>query len=495
MRAYFLLAMLLTSLFGVAQERTQVATSDKTHLHQLSGTVIDASGAVIAGATVLVRSANGPVQKTTQSDENGSFIISGLPAGDYRLVVSNPGFENKELPVTIGTTGAPAPLRITLAVGAVSTTVNVQGRADDLVGVAVSATQGTVGAEEIQDRPILRTGEILETIPGLIITRHAGGGKANQYFLRGFNLDHGTDFATFLDGMPLNLPSHAHGEGYSDMNAVIDELVERVNFEKGPYTADVGNSGSAGNADLVFFKSLPESFIKVEGGTLGFARGVFGASQKLGSGYLLEGGEAYYDDGPWTHPDGYAKFNELVTYSRGGDTNGFSITGRSYHGKWNSSDQIPDNGAPLVGFFGTLNPADGGNSGRYSLQGEWHHVSANSVTQITAYGFYYDMDLFSDFTYYLYDPVKGDQFEQHDTRWVGRFDARHTVFSQWLGRRLETAFGLELRNDWISNGLYRTENRVRTDKEDVLAPYPGKPNGFLPADTDVNRFTDTLGSF
>ena len=122
-----------------------------------------------------------------------------------------------------------------------STTVNVQGREDDLTGIAQSATQGTVGAKELEDRPILRSGEVLETVPGVIITQHAGGGKANQYFLRGFNLDHGTDFAVFLDDMPLNLPSHAHGEGYSDMNTVIPEFVQRVNFEKGPYYADVGD--------------------------------------------------------------------------------------------------------------------------------------------------------------------------------------------------------------------------------------------------------------
>jgi hypothetical protein len=214
-----------------------VATSDKAYSPQLSGTVVDTSGAVIAGATVQVRSANGTVQRTTQSDTNGSFTISGLAAGNHRLVVSNPGFETKEILVTIGTTGAPAPLRISLVVGSVSTTINVQGREDELVGVAESGTQGTVGATEIQDRPILRSGEVLETVPGLIITQHAGGGKANQYFLRGFNLDHGTDIAIFLDDMPLNLPSHAHGEGYSDMNTVIPEFVKRVDFEKGPYYA------------------------------------------------------------------------------------------------------------------------------------------------------------------------------------------------------------------------------------------------------------------
>ncbi len=202
-----------------------VATRDKAYLPRLSGTVVDTSGAVIAGATVQVRSANGTVQITTHSDTNGSFIISGLSAGDYRLVVSNPGFVTREIPVTIGTTEVPAP-RISLAVSSVSTTIEVQGRADNLVGIAESATQGTVGATEIQDRPILRSGEVLETVPGVIITQHAGGGKANQYFLRGLNLDHGTDIAIFLDDTPLNLPSHAHGEGYSDMNTVIPESLQ-----------------------------------------------------------------------------------------------------------------------------------------------------------------------------------------------------------------------------------------------------------------------------
>jgi hypothetical protein len=213
---------------------------------------------------VQVLTANGTVQTTTQSDPNGSFIISGLPAGDYRLVVSNPAFETKEIPVTIGPTGAPAPLRISLAVGPVSSSITVQGREDSLVGIAESATQGTVGASEIEDRPILRSGEVMETIPGVIITQHAGGGKANQYFLRGFNLDHGTDIAISLDGMPLNLPSHAHGEGYSDMNTVIPEFVERTDFQKGPYYADVGNYGSAASANVVCFKTLTENRVRVD---------------------------------------------------------------------------------------------------------------------------------------------------------------------------------------------------------------------------------------
>ena len=459
-----------------------LAASDKAYSSQLSGIVVDTSGAVIARATIQVRSANGIVQRTTQSETNGSFILSGLAAGNYRLVVSNPGFETKEILVTIGTTGAPAPLRISLVVGSVSTTINVQGREDELVGIAESGTQGTVGATEIQDRPILRSGEVLETVPGLIITQHAGGGKANQYLLRGFNLDHGTDIAIFLDDMPLNLPSHAHGEGYSDMNTVIPEFVQRVNFEKGPYYANVGNFSSAANAHVEFFKTLPENFFKVEGGTHTYGRAVFGASQKLGSGNLLYGGEEYYYDGPWVHPDGFNKVNSILAYSRGDDTNGASFTARAYHGKWNSSDQIPVAAQSLVGFFGTLNPSDGGHSQRYSLLGEWHHQDANSESKIMAAVFYYDLDLFSDFTYYLVDYNKEDQFNQQDRRWVGYLDAHHTIFSTWLGRKMSNTFGVQYRNDWINNGLYRTENRVRTTKTDYSATASsGSGTSFFPA--------------
>ena len=492
---------MLTSLLASAQDKNPLATSDKPDSPQLSGTIVDPSGASIAGAAVRVRSMNGNVLATTQSDTNGSFAISGLPAGDFQLAVSHADFETKEIFVTIGTIEATAPLRISLDVRAVSATINVQGREDDLTGVAQSATQGTVGAKEIEDRPILRSGEVLETVPGVIITQHAGGGKANQYFLRGFNLDHGTDFAVFLDDMPLNLPSHAHGEGYADMNIVIPELVQRVNYEKGPYYADVGNYGSAGSAHLEFYKTLPENFFQVEGGMYGYERAVFGVSEKVGSGSLLFGGEFYHDDGPWKHPDNFYKYNGLLRYSQGDEANGFSITAHAYRGTWNSSDQIPVTAVPLVGYFGALNPTDGGDSDRYSLQAEWHHQNDHSRTQITAYGFYYYLNLLSDFTYYLDDPVKGDQFEQQDKRWVAGIDARHTIFSQWGGHKVENTFGLQVRNDWVKNGLYRTRNRARTDKDDINAcndepidacNINANLTAVLPADTDVNKFTDTM---
>jgi hypothetical protein len=265
--------------------------------------------------------------------------------------------------------------------------------------------------------------------------------------------------------------------------------VKRVNFEKGPYYANIGNYGSAGSAHVEFFKTLPQNFVKVEGGMFGYGRAAFGASQKLGSGSLLYGGEEYYDDGPWKHPDAYNKINGLLTYSQGDDADGFSTTARGYHGKWNSSDQLPVNAVSLVGLYGTLNPTDGGYSQRYSLQAEGHRQGTNSASKIVAYGFYYDLDLFSDFTYFLTDTTRGDQLEQKDRRWVAGLDASHTIFSQWYGRKVENTFGLQFRNDWIHNGLYQTENRVRVDKTDSFT------GTTLPATTEADRFTDTQAGF
>lgn len=339
----------------------------------------------------------------------------------------------------------------------------VEGRADSLVGIADSATQGTVGAAQLAERPTLRPGEVLETVPGVIITQHAGGGKANQYFLRGFNLDHGTDFATYLDEMPLNLPTHGHGQGYSDMNIVIPELVQRVNYQKGVYYAENGDFSSAGAARLEFFKVLPQNLATIEGGSFGYGRIMFASSPQVGAGHLLYAGEYLHNDGPWTKRDDFNKFNAQLTYSVGDDADGFSLTARGYHGEWDSSDQIAASAVTsgLVSRFGSLDNTTGGDSQRFSLQGEVHRADADSATKVMAYTFYYDLDLFSDFTYFLSNPLQGDQFEQVDRRWTSGLEARHTLFGQLGDREMENTFGLQLRNDAIRNGLYNTQARVR----------------------------------
>lgn len=344
--------------------------------------------------------------------------------------------------------------------------VLVIGREDSLIGIADSASEGTVGAGQLMYRPMTRAGEILETVPGVIVTQHAGGGKANQYFLRGFNLDHGTDFLTTLDGMPLNLPSHGHGQGYTDMNIVIPELIQRVNYQKGVYYAENGDFSSAGAAHLESFQVLPHSLAIVEGGMYGYARGVFASSPRVGRGDLLYGLELYHHDGPWRNPDDYQRINGVLTYSEGDASNGFSVTARAYAGRWDSSDQVARSAVRegVVDFFDSLDDTTGGDSQRYSLQVDWHRQDAESATRVRAYGFFYDLDLFSNFTYFLVDTNRGDQFQQQDRRFTSGLQAAHTLFGEWRERSMENTIGLQVRNDVIENGLFQTEARRRMDK-------------------------------
>jgi hypothetical protein len=352
----------------------------------------------------------------------------------------------------------------------------VTGRADSLVGIADAASVGTVGAVQLEQRPKFRPGEILETVPGLIASQHSGAGKANQYYLRGFNLDHGTDFATSLDGMPINLPTHAHGQGYTDMNPIIPELVERVNFQKGPYFANTGDFSSAGSADLRYFRELPQGIARIEAGSFNYVRGLVADSERVGEGSLLYALEGYYNDGPWTEPDEFIKGNAVLRYSQGDDFNGWSVMGTAYKGDWNATDQIPKRALALPGFdrWDTLDDTTGGDSQRFNLIAEWHRADEKSRSQVMAYGFYYDLDLFSNFTYFLDDPVNGDQFEQQDQRWVAGTRANHT----WMSDRMDNTVGLDVRADFIENGLYRTAAREllsTTRADDVtqvsLSPY------------------------
>jgi hypothetical protein len=342
--------------------------------------------------------------------------------------------------------------------------VVIKGRQDSLLGIADSATVGVTGAAQLAERPILRAGELLETVPGLIITQHAGGGKANQYFLRGFNLDHGTDFATFLDGVPLNMPSHGHGQGYADMNVIIPELVERVHYQKGPYFAQTGDFGTAGAAYLDFYKSLPRALLVMEAGAYGYGRVVFADSAKLTGGNLLYGVQVAHSDGPWLMPDDYDKFNGQLTWSLGDAQAGSSITLRAYRGKWNSSDQIPSSlvAAGTLSPFGNMDKTNGGDSRYLSLSAEWHRKDKAIEDKLQVYAFRYDLDLFSNFTYYLNNPLDGDQFEQADRRFGAGLNASRTYFGSLANHSSETTIGLQLRNDWVDNGLYDTVARVRT---------------------------------
>lgn len=373
--------------------------------------------------------------------------------------------------------------------------VVVTGRAENLAGVADSATQGTVGNAELVRRPILRPGEVLETVPGVIVTQHAGGGKANQYFLRGFNLDHGTDFATSVDGVPINLGSHAHGQGYTDVNWLIPELVEGVEYRKGPYFADIGDFGSAGAANIKYFNRLDRALLKLEGGTDHYARLLLANSIAVSGGNFFYGLETFHDDGAWTRPTDFWRSNGLVKYSRGDAALGWSVSGFGYHGRWNATDPIPeraitgDNAVP-GGFrldrFGNLDSNIGGDSERASLSFEWHRAGERSATTALVYSYRYGLSLYSNFTGYL-NQEQGDEILQRDRRWVAGAKLSHTFFSTWAGHANEARLGLDVRADFVHAGLFGTEARrvydtVRKDELSTTAISPWAEEKFTWSD-------------
>jgi hypothetical protein len=341
--------------------------------------------------------------------------------------------------------------------------VVVRGRAEDILGEAVSASEGTVGVEDLKDLPLLRRGEIMETVPGLVVTQHSGDGKANQYFLRGFNLDHGTDFAFSVDGVPVNLPSHAHGQGYSDLNFMIPELVDFIDYKKGPFYAEVGDFSGAGAADIHLVNRLPQGTLNLQGGEYGFVRGLVAASSKLGPGTLLYAVEYNHYDGPWVVAEHSNRYNGLLRYCWTRQNDELSLTASLYAApNWHSTDHVAQRAVDqgLITRFGTLDASDGGDTGRGALSFHWLHAHDDGTTSLTLYGFYYRLDLFSNFSYFLDDPVNGDQFEQIDRRYVGGASLKRTWNQTWFGKDVENTLGLQIRNDYLPwSGLDHTRAR------------------------------------
>ena len=354
--------------------------------------------------------------------------------------------------------------RDTLPIPVFMDTISVTGRINDLIGIASTASEGFVGAVDLRSRPITREGELLETVPGVIVTQHSGEGKANQYFVRGFNLDHGTDFQTRVEGMPINMPTHGHGQGWTDLNFLIPELVDHLKYKLGVYHAELGDFGSAGGAEFQLVRKVDRPFATVSVGQNGLARLAAGGSARVGIGDLLVGGEAKAYDGPWAVGQDLRKFSGMARYSWERGSSWLSLLGMAYRNRWNATDQIPLRAvnSGLVNRFGQIESDDGGNSQRYSLSGLWSRTDGNSAQQVRLYGIYSDLDLYSNFTYFLDDPVRGDQFNQVDRRTVIGGDAKHTQNAPGLGAAHLLSVGLQARADLIDGlGLYRTRARSR----------------------------------
>lgn len=351
-------------------------------------------------------------------------------------------------------------------------TIVVTGHYQTSIGQTDAASAGTVNGTLLSQMPLLRPGEALETVPGLIVTQHSGDGKANQYFLRGYNLDHGTDFATSVDDLPINLPTNAHGQGYSDLNFLIPELVERIDYRKGTYDAANGDFSAAGSADIHYRDSLPHGIVNLTGGSFGYARALIADSVPLAHGKgptILAAGEFMHENGPWTTPERLRKTNLLLRLSDGNEKNGWSLSGFHYRAHWNSTDQVPleliESGK--MGRFDALDPTDGGNSGRDVVTLAWHRDGGASFTRAKAYYQHYRLQLWSDFTFYenrygqAPNPnLPSDQFAQAESRNM----TGGALVQGWRhgleGLESTTEIGTQIRHDAIDVSLRNTQSRI-----------------------------------
>jgi len=333
-----------------------------------------------------------------------------------------------------------------------------------------AASEQTITRDQVLADPVARPAEILEAATGLIVTQHSGEGKANQYFLRGFNLDHGTDLAITVDGMPVNMRTHGHGQGYADLNFLIPELVQGMRVRKGPYFADEGDFSSAGAIRIDYLDRMPKNVAQATLGSFGYRRALAAASADVGNGSVLTAVEGNAYNGPWSTPDDVRKINGIVRYSQGTALDGFSVTGMAYANRWNATDQVAQRAVTsrLIDRFGTLDPTDGGEASRYSLSGRWGTSTDTTATKIEAYAIRAHMRLFNNFTYYLDDPINGDQFSQRDDRTVLGLNASHTVKGHLGAFDTETLIGLQTRYDDIHLGLNKTAQRqiLSTTRDD-----------------------------
>ena len=379
--------------------------------------------------------------------------------------------------------------------------VQVQGNYSAGIGTSDAASQGTVTSKLIESRPTLRPAEVLEFVPGVIVTQHSGDGKANQYFLRGFNLDHGTDFATFVDGMPVNMPTHAHGHGYSDLNWLIPELVNRISYKKGPYFADEGDFASAGAARIALFGELPKGIASMTLSENRYARGLLANSTPMTTGTLLYAVEAAHNDGPWQQPEKFHRLNGVLRYSLGEGDSRSSLTAMAYSAGWNVTDQIPQRAVDsgLVDRFGAIHTTDGGRTARYSLSFNTERSYDDGSFKFNAYAIRSRLDLFSNFTFNLdkpEPPLNADQFEQAEQRRVFGLAASRRFNGKLAGVESTNTIGVQLRHDRIplgpvqrtgrpahrhyagSNGARNQRRLVRRKRNamDALASQRGRPS-------------------
>jgi opacity protein-like surface antigen/outer membrane receptor protein involved in Fe transport len=323
------------------------------------------------------------------------------------------------------------------------------------------ASQIVIPGAQLNTRPVSEPAEILEAAPGLAVVQHSGSGKANQYYLRGYNLDHGTDMATFWDDVPINLPTNAHGQGYTDLNFLIPETISSLEVRKGPYYADVGDFDNAGALNISLRDSIGQNIQSVTAGSFGYTRLLNYGSVKVGDGSLLYAGEFNTENGPWVTAEDLREFSGLLRYSQGTATDGVTATAMAYANSWNASDQLALRAITtgLIGLFGEIDPTDGGDTSRFMLSTRFANSDDYGMWKANAYVVKYTLNLFNNFTWFTTNPGLGDQFHQSDDRVYGGGAVSRTFNGTLFSLPSQTVIGLQTRDDDINVGLTNTFHR------------------------------------
>ena len=328
-----------------------------------------------------------------------------------------------------------------------------------------AATETRVRESDFAVRPHNTAWEMLNNLPGFVAGQHAGGGKAMQYFLRGFDNDHGTDVAISVDGIPVNMVSHAHGQGYADLNFLIPEIVESIDYRKGPYFADSGNFANSGAVNFITKDDTTQNSLRAVGGSFNTMRYVGILSPRLGPVQSLIANEVYFSDGPARHGENFVKYNFFGKFTlRPNPTSKLSLWTSLYTGDWDASGQIPlrEVNSGRLDRFGSLDPSEGGRSDRENVNLSYTATpSPEKSWSVQLYFSRYRLRMFSNFTFLSGDPVRGDGIEQLDTRVL--FGGRAQYRRMWtLGTMLlESTLGFETRNDNADVGLFRQQRRQR----------------------------------
>lgn len=434
-----------------------IFTSVSAFSQNLSGRVLDeATGRPVTGATIQIA----PSGITTLTDEAGIFSVRNLPGGNYTITISSIGFDQWEDKISVRQ-GNNSFVDVNLKSGLIKL---------EEVKIASERPKGQqiVNSIDIRLRPLNNSQEVLRMVPGLFIGQHAGGGKAEQIFLRGFDIDHGTDIRLTVDGMPVNMVSHAHGQGYADLHFVIPEMIERVDFSKGTYDTEKGNFSTAGWVDFRTKDVLEQNTVKLEAGQFDTYR-LFSAMNILGNNARAKGQSAYvaseynFSNSYFDSPQRFHRFNALAKYNARIGKSNFNAAVSSFWSKWNHSGQIPDRAVDsgLISFYGAIDDTEGGETARTNVNLQLTTPTGRGLFAHQAFYSHYTFELFSNFTFFLEDPDNGDQIKQKEARHLFGYNGSYWQEGHIGKLPVRTRAGINYRQD-ITDGseLAHTMNKT-----------------------------------